>query len=286
MGLRRLVRSSVEHIQDRSNLMVVRRSRWVPYRDAWDRPDLHVAMTPEVERLSSLFHGQMGVVGFSARVVYIAIPKSANSYMRRWINSVEAREWMGLEVDIDPQRTYEPDATFCHTVAQLPGGSRLQLSKPSFRYLTVVRHPFDRALSAYLDKSRGSVDSPINSKLSRQAWRSFPSFVEQLGKHDHVYRDGHWAPQAWLLKPVMGDLDRILQAEDLDRSLVELQMDWNLPPVKVRRDTPSHRTNAAQRQTEYFNEEVIQTLSELYAADLKLLGYESFWPAAPESDSG
>jgi len=260
-------------IETRLNLTVIAASRWKPYRDAWDRPDLGNSMSPLAHRINSLHHGQVAQIALASKLIYFAIPKSANSYMRRWVNSVEAELAWSRSSAISEVLTYDPSSQYCYTLAQLPGGVRNELSSGTFACFTVVREPGIRALSCFLDKRRQGTTSAITRKLPKRAWRDFGSFVEALARGENRYLDGHWAPQTWILKPVWSDLDAILRVEDMPFTLDEFAQERHLPKVRVPGDQETHVTRAHHNWKRYVHAETHAMLSDIYAEDYLALHY-------------
>lgn len=141
---------------------------------------------------------------------------------------------------------------------------------------TVVRNPYSRVLSAYLDKV---------GRLRHQG-RRFVHWAQRHGqptdflgfcrflRHGGLFLDMHWAPQADILCLPLERFDFIGRVESLDRDLpLVLQHLFGVAAALPgrRAGTPTH---ADQHLKEAYGAEQQQTIAELYRLDFELFGYD------------
>lgn len=277
MGLQLLVgksRTWARRLDSSLPFALVPRRNWLPYRDAWVLGDDPSTWTPEIQRLASLPHMQIGQIALASRLVYLAVPKAANSFMRRWINSLEASKSMGLDVVIPAGETYAPEWQFCQTVGQISPGLKRHVQKPTFRFFTVVRDPYHRVASAYLDKRRLPDSDPVKAKLPAKAWTSLDAFVQELNKGNRLVSDGHWAPQSWLVGDAITDLDAVLRVENLEAELEQ----FNAEHGGSCQVMPDHHEHAMRSDLDSrrMSAETRAVINHLYAQDFKAFGYSIF----------
>lgn len=136
----------------------------------------------------------------------------------------------------------------------------------------VVRNPFTRTLSAYLDKIERWPKR--NKKI-----RSFREFLEglQTGK---LLTNAHWAPQATLLLLPPNHFDYFGKVESLEKDLAFIRsqlLGQSYAPEPVRSAT-GHATGAKDRLRSYYDNECIQIVQTLYKDDFDLFNYLPDFP--------
>lgn len=133
----------------------------------------------------------------------------------------------------------------------------------------MVRNPYARTLSAYLDKVERK--ARMHDRASR-----FEDFVTYL-ENDGLYRNAHWAPQtALLLLPperfdFFGKVERY--AEDWAQVLRGLQ---GLEPGAA--STPGifdNATGANDKLARYYTPALAERVARLYRADFAAFGYDA-----------
>ncbi len=144
---------------------------------------------------------------------------------------------------------------------------------PSLFKFTVVRNPYTRTLSAYLDK------------IERRAIRdgkesSFAGFLRQAKQHPRfLYSNAHWAPQSSLMLIPINEFDLIGKVESLDSDLAlikhRLRPDMEQPVTSV----TLNATGAGEKLRSYYNDELISLIQELYRDDFTTFGYSTEFPA-------
>ena len=140
---------------------------------------------------------------------------------------------------------------------------------------TLVRNPYTRTLSAYLDKvARNKV---VPQRLARATRGQPPSFLdfclylEDGGLNDAV----HWSPQTSQLVLPVASLDKICKLERFDED-----MQYVLAHIGGERfqefqlgKYDTHRTDSDQKRREYYCDRSREIVARLMADDFRLLGY-------------
>ncbi|MCQ0969695.1 sulfotransferase family protein [Paracoccus sp. TK19116] len=147
---------------------------------------------------------------------------------------------------------------------------------PASKVFTVVRNPYTRILSAYLDKiaRRNALRFQflISHRMPLDAQPSFVEFLRLLGeKPDLEVVDQHHRPQVenvhlGRIAPV-----RVQYLENFSDTAGDLcaWLDWDLP-IEVR---ATHGTDASGRLAQFYDDEALEIVARLYADDFEAFGY-------------
>lgn len=139
---------------------------------------------------------------------------------------------------------------------------------------TVVRDPFKRTLSAFLDK--------VQRKQDLGTWRGqkhdFASFLRWLDK-GALHSNGHWAPQSSMLLLPLQRLDFIGKVESLDQDLDAIMAALKLRTARTDvgevKSIWSNKTGANDKLSEYYDASTRAMVLKLYAQDFENFGYEA-----------
>lgn len=195
-----------------------------------------------------------GCVDFDLGFFCNRIPKAANSS----VVTTLARIKLGREV---PSK--EAKKIF-RTPSQLSGREVAKI--PSLFKFAVVRNPYTRTLSAYLDK------------VERRALRdnretSFREFLKSL-KDGELYSNGHWAPQSALLLLPLEQFDIIGKVESLDTDLPLIEEKvQGTPPREQFKSFLANATGATEKLSAYYDAETADMVRLLYQDDFELFDY-------------
>jgi hypothetical protein len=137
---------------------------------------------------------------------------------------------------------------------------------------TVVREPFSRTLSAYLDK------------IERRALRagkqsSFSEFLNALGKERYLYSNAHWAPQSALMLIPVEQFDYVGKVENLSADLAFIKQRIRPDVAEPVTSMKANATGAKDKLIEYYSPELIQKVRDLYRQDFEAFGYSMDFPA-------
>jgi hypothetical protein len=201
-----------------------------------------------------------------SKIAYLPIPKAANSSIRA--------ELLRL-LDIDPE-------TVAHVQAftgfdKRPFSECVKIMDEDWFFFTVVRNPFSRTVSAYMDKlDHHGEPFPALRRMGLFKGDSFARFLRVISLWPKVTLNNHFMPQAMLLEGAMRlNTLRIYKVE-------HLETDWE----EIRREI-YHRTgkslgslgrrNQTKSQISWkslYNSRTYRLVASIYKNDLTLFGYD------------
>ena len=154
-----------------------------------------------------------------------------------------------------------------------------------YSFFTVVRNPWSRSLSAFLDK----IADGLNEKYAfvdgfgDNSARGFEAFASFLA-HGGLRSNHHWRPQNEILLLPASRFSHICRLEHLAHDLpLALQSTGLTLPPKERLQKP-HRiesgqqgkvTNASSRLTSYYSPQTARTIYQLFQDDFELGRYSN-----------
>jgi hypothetical protein len=154
-------------------------------------------------------------------------------------------------------------------------------------WFTVVRNPYSRLLSAYLqkgqEKERGHIkfiDYPGLAKLNPTGFKEFVAFLQDNG----INKNQHWWPQTDLLFMPANHFDFIAKTENLEQDLeyvfqqVGLNKNHNLSLSKPHVAETSLNwkiTNANNKLRQFYDDKTTEIVYELYQSDFINFKYAS-----------
>ncbi len=155
----------------------------------------------------------------------------------------------------------------------------------SYYWFTIVRNPYSRVLSAYLqigqEKERGLpnfIDYPGLSELSPKGFRRFICFLRDEG----LYKNKHWFPQTDLLFIPPSSFDFIGRTETLSKDLSYILSTLGLSinnqnslslPHKIESSAGWKVTNATNKIYDFYDKKTIEIVYELYQVDFRNFKY-------------
>ena len=153
----------------------------------------------------------------------------------------------------------------------------------NYIFFTIMRNPYARCLSAFLQKVAGNKDGyhniPGYGRRNIAGFESFISFLENGG----LYHNKHWWPQVDLLFLPPEQYSFIGKLEQLDtslRSIFSLREVAIPDPLSMKEPHPSESehlgkvTRATEKMATYYNNELYGRVYKLYCRDFELGGYE------------
>ncbi|AXY22486.1 Sulfotransferase family protein [Komagataeibacter saccharivorans] len=166
------------------------------------------------------------------------------------------------------------------------------LNKQNAKIITFCRNPYERFVSAYVDKivntPKQEVDffkwvkreilfkklrenfgnKKITESLSEVSMKDFAEFVKCTPEE---YRDKHWISQHALNLADIIEISEIIRLEDFNQKIPEM---WKrLFGVEINMKS-NICDNKVKRKKCYLNEEIASLIYEIYEKDFKLFGYE------------
>lgn len=210
----------------------------------------------------------------SRRLVYLNNAKVACS-------SIKKALWLAFDPEsFDPNRGPHDRvaAPFCRTLEAIAVDIE---AFQSATFFTVVRNPYARLLSAYLDKistEDGGRSKPRDAsvwhpfcrryRLSASAAPTFREFLQMVTSEDPSLIDQHFAPQHINILQPFVSCDFIGHMEDMAGV-------WRfLTPFGVKEaEHRPHNTTANTSIDEFYGPEEIELVRSFYAKDFELFGY-------------
>jgi len=133
----------------------------------------------------------------------------------------------------------------------------------------IVRNPWDRLLSCFLDKTKKCVGSkwelPDYSKYKQS---SFKTFVRKISSTNLKTCNNHHRLQAVLVP--YSECDFIGRFENLQEDFNIICDKIGLPKQKL---AHQNKTNH-KHYTQYYDDETRELVAKMYALDIKVFGYE------------
>ncbi len=237
-----------------------------------------IALSPFHRR----FHGRLPArmvndkiyINDDYQYIFFRIPKNANSFVIANLSLMQNGVCLSL-AEVDRLKTHQPG------INRLAWKEAEEKLTTYFTFL-VVRNPYSRVASAYLDKIVR--EKPQIAKvrtrlgLDTAAPVSFRQFVDYLLIAGALSDDSHWAPQSDLAPVPDRYFDFVARFETLaDDMAFILQTIYGRSLV-----TPlaqEHATNASSMLNNLYDQDLIDTVHQIYRQDFHRFRYsaEPFW---------
>jgi hypothetical protein len=212
-------------------------------------------------------------IGASRSFLYFEIPKAGCSSIKRTLQLLELPSLTVLQANVHDKAVspLEGPLSSGMSFAEIFQSQRL------FRF-ALVRNPYCRALSCYLDK--------IVAESTERQWHqhllgfeqeepiSFRKFLLAIHQIDDRSRDMHWRSQAGLINDrrihyhYLGAFEHFRR--DLSYALEQIGCDQ---AAEMLQDVRAHRTDAAGRLQEFFGDAELTLVQQIYRVDFLRYGY-------------
>ena len=199
------------------------------------------------------------IVLMDLRMIWIWVPKNAGGSISRDLLRVHGERAIACAIPLELLLRLNPDFR-------------------KFQIVAFKRNPYTRIVSCWLNK----VVAPYASNagyFKKSKYRglaqgmAFPASAEGLTSPPGSDKraDRHWMSQHLMLSRV----DRLLPFEDLGRSVRELGLDPSALPHSNRHADMSQMGGLDPRPPlDWYDERAFRHISQRYAEDLRLLGYD------------
>lgn len=205
----------------------------------------------------------------STNVVYMNNAKAGCSTIKRTILQ-RAPQMQILEEGgkLHPKIVHGNTPYWCRDYSRI-------LDKDTFSF-SVVRNPFARVLSAFLDKLEN-----VNLLKNQFFWQhglppqkaiTFLDFLRLLKDSDSLF-DQHWRPQVANLYAGFMPLNEVHFLEGFDRT--QNSICDRLGGISSFVKSNPHATNARNKVAEYINDEAQALIIDLYQEDFDVFGYST-----------
>lgn len=208
---------------------------------------------------------------FGQQYIFVPVPKCGWSTTTRALGSYEIGRMITFaaykQFNIIPEKSqfYE------------------RLLDSRFYKFTCVRNPYNRALSAYLDRIN-NVDSRLrrgetnpfrkNLGFSQADNISFLDFLRSLATKLNRDMDIHFRPQWCLTMHGMINYDKIIRLESYTEDFKEVMAQIGLAgePDDYRWD--KHATEASRKLSDHYTQECVDLVKQIYSGDFTSFGYD------------
>jgi len=207
-----------------------------------------------------------GCVDLELGFFYSRVPKAANSTVVSTLASLKTDSPLAAK-----------EAKLLFTRPSDLTSSEVESFDDLYKF-TVVRDPYIRTLSAFLDK----VERKQESRRHKGIKRDFRGFLKWLdgGK---LHSNAHWAPQSSLLLLPLEEFDFIGRVEgfpaDLQSILGGINSKNKVPAKTDITSIFSNSTSAIDKLAKYYDAETCKLVARLYRQDFEMFGYslENDW---------
>lgn len=215
--------------------------------------------------------------------MYWEVAKSACSSIKRFliknelpsINIFDDKDLEYYKFDFMHMRNYSP---LLNPGQLYPFQGHLKDDR--FFKFSFVRHPYDRVLSAYLDKIVHN--RPPSSDLKRildldpfaDHEISFSTFVHSLKDTPPSSMNSHWRPQYHWLTRGEFPFDFIGRVENIEKDILHVCEKTGLERKFFQKFSP-HQTDSAQKRREHYTSELEAIIQQVYKEDFENFGYDS-----------
>lgn len=202
-------------------------------------------------------------------LVYNRIKKNANTTVVLMLRELEGHV-------VTDRRASKRSLT---TLLELDRDGIAALAK--HHHFLVVRHPFSRVLSAYLDKMR---EDKYRRKFGAyeatpEDFARFVTFLENGG----LRRDAHWDLQTKLMLLPLARYDTVIRFESFYDDMMAMLKRLGLEPPEGRLTSihPADKgkeTKASEKLAAFYDAALMERVGRLFASDFEALGYERALP--------
>lgn len=149
---------------------------------------------------------------------------------------------------------------------------------PRIELFTVVRNPYSRLLSAWLDKVKGAKKEGISfarrHQLGDPAMLSFAVFVDTLYKTSPDYYDHHWATQVSICNITRIPYSHIGALERIDQTFEWISALLPMSNASHAAYAP-HGTSSSNKIKSFYDNEIARKVYSIYRGDFTNFGYSS-----------
>lgn len=210
------------------------------------------------------------VISDDPKFVYFRIPKAANTTV---MATIYGAFHGNADISLKAMNSYKESFRRPHTLSQ---GEVDGLTQTHILF-SVVRNPYNRFLSAYLEKIAGAraEKQKVSKALDRtvDAPISIEDFLDYLDHRDGLAGDPHWARQSDIIAVGIERLHRVIRVERIVEELppvMALVFGRTVPVASFQKQTVTGAdSKAAQLLTDSHRERIYR----LYEADFRALGY-------------
>lgn len=209
--------------------------------------------------------------------VYTAVGKAANSTVKHHIYELEYTGTRFKTKSVHDRQSAPLISPF-----QLPDHLMEEVfTSPKYYRFSVVRNPYSRLLSCYLDRIKPANSAPYRQlmlAMGKPAGTqvSFAEFIETICKQKPYYQNNHWRVQTSEICTEAIHYDFVGKQESFAADMAQV---WShiapgrqIPNFAGENKAPSI-TSASKHLGEYYTPELVEMVREAYREDFATFGY-------------
>jgi hypothetical protein len=229
------------------------------------------------------------------------------AYIFAYVPKVACTNWkcvlrhqIGASDYLNPRLAHDREQSGLTFLSEEPRAHEL-LADPLLAKYAIVREPFSRALSAYLDKIEPFARDSTQPEQAIHFYRMFESIENFSRDHlpedegatfyaflrwirdsgDQIAANEHWLPQTELLQWGSVEFDFVGRFENLreDSSLL-LKLIASKVQFPTREAVLFPPTEATRKRSSYYTERELEVVRDVFAADFDAFGYSRDWATA------
>jgi len=202
-------------------------------------------------------------------------------------STIKSTMLLGLRQSHDPQNTAALSPKEIHGTSQFWSQDYSKISTQSTFSFTVVRNPFARILSSFLDKM-----SHVNVLRRQFFWQNGLAFAGEITltdflkvlKDNPALYDQHWRPQTANIYAGFVNLDEVHFLESLGGTQASICERLVGVDSFVKRNP--HGTQAHTKVADQIDDEAQALIVDLYKDDFEILGYSTDLADVADAPSG
>jgi hypothetical protein len=215
---------------------------------------------------------------------YFRIPKCANSTIARSLFKYEQGSLYDLSAD--PRGRVAKQSS-----DRLLSARALSADALCSKYFlfTFARNPYERLLSAYLDKIArldntgfDSIRKLIRSCAGTKKDVTFADFAQYLEKSG-LYQDPHWIPQTAMLPVAVSRIHYVGRIEHLDADLeYVINQIFGQGTYQMTFTRQDRHTNSTAKIMAHYDKNLFERVYKLYEVDFQAFSYPKIWSAGTD----
>lgn len=207
------------------------------------------------------------MISHKHKCIFVHIPKTGGTSIEEVIwplktDRIEENLWMGF---VDSYHNKYQTGALQHLTASQIRSEVGSLVFDEYYKFTVVRNPWEKAVSQFMYLKKRKY---LRDFIGMSRWASFKKYLKLISKKTHV----QWMKQSDFLVDSEGGLlvDEILRFEDLDSDFQKVKLKLGFSSLELPHVNKSER----KRYSEYYDQESIQMVQDLYASDIAMFDYK------------